>query len=299
MPLDLVGVALPALLSDGCLRPHPLGYVIPNYIEAQEAPKSDRLRALEMRARRRDRARASVTECDAVVASGLTVTECDAVDNPVESGVTECDAVTRAVTERDESVPNLPNRHDASQSVTERHSVLCRAVPSLEENALPARAIPGSTDTAPRQSESPELRARRACAETLWNAHQRARRAVGVALGQKTEDLPTTDQGRRLLAERIADQTAAGVDLAEVERRALAVIARVQAECERDRTVRYLNGAMWEPQRFDKALAMVGEPVEPTSKRINGAHGTRRRGLGVLLDRIAEAEAAEAREGHK
>lgn len=54
LPVDVVEAGLPDLLADGCLAEHQLGLVIPNYIEAQEAPLSDKQRQRESRERRRD-----------------------------------------------------------------------------------------------------------------------------------------------------------------------------------------------------------------------------------------------------
>lgn len=53
LPVEVVEAGLPDLLADGCLQVHPLGYVIPNFIEAQEAPQSDKQRKRESRERRR------------------------------------------------------------------------------------------------------------------------------------------------------------------------------------------------------------------------------------------------------
>lgn len=53
LPVELVEAGLPDLLADGCLQPHQLGYVIPNYLEAQETPQSDKQRQRESRERRR------------------------------------------------------------------------------------------------------------------------------------------------------------------------------------------------------------------------------------------------------
>ncbi|MBV8760127.1 MAG: conserved phage C-terminal domain-containing protein [Deltaproteobacteria bacterium] len=67
MPFEVVTEALRELLEDGCVREHGdgRGYVMPNFLEAQEAAQSDRLRAREYRARRRDHAAGVITERDA------------------------------------------------------------------------------------------------------------------------------------------------------------------------------------------------------------------------------------------
>jgi hypothetical protein len=104
MPVDVVERALAELVEDGCLRPHELGYVAPNFIEAQETPQSDRQRKAESRARRRDRSRE--------VTSGHDGSRVD----PNCDHVTECDC---RVTNRPVDVTR---GHAASRGVTRRHS---------------------------------------------------------------------------------------------------------------------------------------------------------------------------------
>lgn len=53
MPVEVVEVGLAALLEDGCVRAVPEGFLIPNYIEAQETPASDAKRQRDLRERRR------------------------------------------------------------------------------------------------------------------------------------------------------------------------------------------------------------------------------------------------------
>jgi len=57
LPPDVVNVGLPDLLRDGSVTECDGGYLMPNYIDAQEAPQSDAQRAKELRERRRDRNR--------------------------------------------------------------------------------------------------------------------------------------------------------------------------------------------------------------------------------------------------
>lgn len=56
MPLEVVERALPLLLDDGCLQETPGGYIIPNFIAAQETPISDAQRKRDQRERDRDKA---------------------------------------------------------------------------------------------------------------------------------------------------------------------------------------------------------------------------------------------------
>ena len=55
LPLEVVNVGLPDLLRDGAVTECDDGYLMPNYIEAQEASMSDAQRAKASRERRRDR----------------------------------------------------------------------------------------------------------------------------------------------------------------------------------------------------------------------------------------------------
>lgn len=65
-PVEVVAAALPELLADGRLVEHEVGFLAPNFLEAQEAPQSDKQRAAESRARRRERSR-SVTNRDVTI----------------------------------------------------------------------------------------------------------------------------------------------------------------------------------------------------------------------------------------
>lgn len=56
MPLDVVERAIPLLLDDGCMRDMDGGYIIPNFIAAQEARTSANQRKRDERERDRDRA---------------------------------------------------------------------------------------------------------------------------------------------------------------------------------------------------------------------------------------------------
>jgi len=60
-PLDVVEVALPELVEDGRVRPVATGFFAPNFLEAQEASKSDRARQRESRQRRASTANRAVT----------------------------------------------------------------------------------------------------------------------------------------------------------------------------------------------------------------------------------------------
>jgi uncharacterized phage protein (TIGR02220 family) len=53
LPIEVVEVGIRELMADGCLIQHQLGYVVPNFVEAQESAQSDAQRKRESRLRRR------------------------------------------------------------------------------------------------------------------------------------------------------------------------------------------------------------------------------------------------------
>lgn len=104
LPQEVVDAGMAALLEDGCLIEHQLGFLLPNYLEAQETPQSDSHRQRESRERRR------------------TVT-----------GTTKCHAVSHDVT----------NGHAVSQSVTPDQSGPVRTVPEeIPPRAIPPSPTP-------------------------------------------------------------------------------------------------------------------------------------------------------------
>lgn len=144
MPLDVVERVLPLLLEDGCLRESLGGYIIPNFIAAQETPSSDAQRKRDQRERDRDKA----------VADGSTGSR---------AGLdAETTMSRRSVTPDGHAVPS---RHDVthgghameSRDVTSGHAGTVtpnRAVPSRAELLLPtAPAIGGEVETLPDANE--------------------------------------------------------------------------------------------------------------------------------------------------
>jgi hypothetical protein len=110
MPEEIVSLALPKLERRGVVERGDGTLVVPNFLEAQEASQSDKQRARESRARRRDRARHEQSQ-DATPAS--------------QNVTTTSHAVTAG--------------HAESHAVTPCRAVPCRATPSLED-IVPAYA---------------------------------------------------------------------------------------------------------------------------------------------------------------
>lgn len=74
MPLDVVERTLPVLLEDGCLKECEAGYLVPNFIAAQEARQSDRARKAAQRQKDRDIASAEGFEGSASAADSMATT---------------------------------------------------------------------------------------------------------------------------------------------------------------------------------------------------------------------------------
>lgn len=123
IPVEVVQVGLPKVLSSDAMRIVGNCLVAPRYIEAQTARKSDALRAKESR----DRRRAVAINASRFVTDGhemnTGVTPCDASERDVTSrdAVTECDEPSQSVTR--------PSRNEAKRSTADqpRHSTQINA----------------------------------------------------------------------------------------------------------------------------------------------------------------------------
>lgn len=70
VPADVVADALPILANDGCVQVGTTELVIPNYLAAQEAPRSDAARKREQREREREKAMLATSNTDSVPCPG-------------------------------------------------------------------------------------------------------------------------------------------------------------------------------------------------------------------------------------
>jgi uncharacterized phage protein (TIGR02220 family) len=138
MPEEIVSLALPKLERRGVVERGDGTLVVPNFLEAQEASQSDKQRARESRARRRDRARHEQSQDVTPASQNVTTTS---------------HAVTAG--------------HAESHAVTPCRAVPCRATPSLEDivpayaGTHPPERVEGGVPVAGALSapESPALRA--------------------------------------------------------------------------------------------------------------------------------------------
>ncbi len=122
---ETIAPALEELLDDGCLVLAGSALVMPNFLEAQNAPQSDRMRQQVSRERRRDLARAQ--------ADGLPVTI------------------------RDDESQNVTESHDSSRAVTIGHSDPSLTVP--EERPLSSLRSESGGPSAPPLAERPQDKA--------------------------------------------------------------------------------------------------------------------------------------------
>ncbi len=109
LPVEVVEVGMAELLADGCVKSHLHGFVMENFMHAQEAKKTDKARQRESRERRK-------------------------TGNESDNSVTFRDEMSRAVTDG----------HTESHGVTSGHSLLCFALPCLavEEEKSPGEPAP-------------------------------------------------------------------------------------------------------------------------------------------------------------
>jgi hypothetical protein len=137
---EVVARHLPELLADGSVREIAIGYFLPNFVDAQEAPQSDKHRAKESRERRRDLHKA------ATIVEKLT-------------GEPEERTEPHHVTERTKESRNERSRHETNENVTARHSVSHGVTPSVLRRTVPDQtrpAVPSRTDPNVEQAIEPE-----------------------------------------------------------------------------------------------------------------------------------------------
>ena len=98
LPIEVVEAGLDALQEDGCLQKHELGYLAPNFIEAQETSQSDAARQRESRQRRR-----SVRNAELPVADVPSDTECHTASHAVRVSHSTSQPVTLDQTRLDQT----------------------------------------------------------------------------------------------------------------------------------------------------------------------------------------------------
>lgn len=298
LPIEVVEVGMAALIADGCLQPHPLGLVVPNFLEAQEACASTALRQRESRERRR-----AVTKRDTA-----------------SQNVTNSHELSQAVT------PSLPSRADPILAEPDPDLSLARTIPPAPE--YPARhgmgpsgepAVPAvSPAPAPREdiarttpgvgldpsTAGPGIGAHKPAAPAplgeapmLWRELETARAEVAARLGREYMPLPIGDRGERDLGEMFAQARQRGpADVATLVRQVRHAIAMAKAEVIADeKAAQWFTGAVFSPDNFRRLTAKPkpkSRPVAPSS----ASQPTAPSGpLALTAEDRAEMEALRAR----
>lgn len=188
LPVEVVDAGVADLLVDGCLVTHELGYVLPNFIEAQETPQSNKQRQKDSRERRR---------------------------GPIKTrDVTETTFMSHDVTRCHETSRDVTPRNAASQTVTPSLAkpsladLIPTPPPSSHERAG-ARAIQPSAEYDPDSSAD-----RTALAHRTYERMGQARQRVAAELGLPAQHAfpaitpSARPQGFRDLLDRIAEEGA-------------------------------------------------------------------------------------------
>lgn len=237
LPIDIVEAGIAQLTTSRGGMPTVVdtgtAYVLPNFIEAQEAPASDPHRKRESRARRRDVAMAT--------SRNLLLTAGTGADGH-ETG---------------------QDRDVGSQEVTPIRSDPCLADP----DPSPARAILRTPEPSPAPAPQP----REPTLDQLWAELEAARQVVAGKLGVTLQPLVAHDPGRADLASALVDATTQGkrAELAAQVRHAIAVAAS-EAEADREQ-LRWFTGAIFSPRNFRRLAA--APPPKPKRKPAERAPG--------------------------
>ena len=113
IPVEVVEPGMEALLEDGCVRAaEGGGYVIPNYLDAQEAPASDAKRQRDLRERRR-KAATSENHDDACHGPSRTVTDRHATSRPVTPSLAD-PSLADPIQVPEQTLAGLPRAHARS-----------------------------------------------------------------------------------------------------------------------------------------------------------------------------------------
>lgn len=243
-PSEVVERSLPELLEDGRIVQTDRGFMAPNFIEAQEATKSDRLRQKESRDRRRARnLDQPVTKSDASVTSGhersqvVTLTSAD--PDPL------LDSALLDVAKRDD----LP---------------LPEQIPLPEVARSPETSLEGdlsrSLDVAQRHG---------AARRDLWAQLNAARAQLAQELGVSLRPLHPQDPGERALGLRLRESESLAIGIANAEH----VIAVALAEARATGSGEWLTGVVFEDRGWRRALGTTPEHAARARPRAAGPRG--------------------------
>lgn len=210
IPLEVVEPAIEELLGDGRVVRSDTGYFAPNFLEAQETSKSDRVRQRESRMRRAESARSGAKTAQSVAKSVVETTSCHVSSRAVTAG------------------------HAESQVVT---------LSSADPDPQPEQSEPPSAPTPPpvQAPDLAALRARGMLAEAFWAQVSAAR----VAEAEKLRiagvlPFPKLNPGHQPkafdeLRQRIREEGDNAAAVCEY------VLARLTEQARADRTVEWLS----------------------------------------------------------
>lgn len=251
LPLDLVEAGLAQLTTSRGGMPTVVdtgtAYVIPNFVEAQEAPQSDQQRKRESRSRRREIALAGSRNL--LLAAGSDPTGHETSRGRDEIG--------------DEVTPSLPDPFPSRSELTLPGAIPPTAVPEPVPAAprVPEPKLDQIVHSAPGLAHRPTTRPldERARAEPtldqLWSELELARQRAAIAAGVTLGPLLAHDPGRHDLAELLAEAARVGrrAGLVAQVRHAIAV-AEAEARAKPDQ-LQWLSGAIFAPRNFRRLAA--------------------------------------------
>lgn len=157
LPEDVAREGMANALARGCLVHDGDRIVAPRYIEANETPASDALRARESRERR----------------AAIGVTKRDGAVTERDAGITNRDQTSRAVTPRHAPSRDVtPCRADPIRAVP---SVPIRTVPSLDQSCdVPPQPASGPAPRRTRRKQAPPVdpTAQQMATAAIWDAYR-------------------------------------------------------------------------------------------------------------------------------
>lgn len=263
LPLEIVEAGIAQLTASRGGAPTVVdtgtAYVLPNFLEAQEAPSSDAQRKRESRSRRRDVALAASRMIPLVSGDESSGHETghdrhtrSQVVTPIRSVPSRSDPDQNPPSARDPAVP----APDAAPTYPTRHGMGPAGEPERIEPRVPAVSPPAPA----REDIARTLPAREPSLDQLWTELEQARERAAAARGVAIQLLVAHDTGRHDLAEALAEASRVGkrAELVAQVRHAIAaaeVESRVAPEAGKPDPLRWFTGAIFRPNNFRRLAA--------------------------------------------
>lgn len=251
-PIDRVPDALTELLKDGRVVQVSNGYFAPNFLAAQETPRTDKARQRDSRSKRAARANSERRETPSM-SHGVTLTSADPRLTSAELASADLGSagdLQNADVEHEDSLPLPPYQplRDVSRSPEQ----------SLEHDLHESKQ---------RFATAGKL------GGEVWERLRAMRKAIAAELGVEVRDLHPHDAGRRALAMRIREAVDAKREPAQIGADLNHVLDVFVAEARHTRSVQWLTGGMFEDRSFRRALGMTLADVPGAARRSNGDRG--------------------------